>query len=434
VIVLATLSACATPEQREVGNLLDGVALARLRGDTDAQVDFLDRALARAATTPPDSALKARLQVEMTNLERSFAGKLLGDEPPPLVLEQRLKRAVRVLAMPSLKPTRAKAEAALARRARAACEQLTRPDTPYLRDLARRYCGHFGLVSPSALRMPETFGGVELTVDVVGAPSSASDGIRRAVEHGFATTGWFSTGAPMLAGARLDGKASATFATKSITAVVPWVERQAYSDMETVQQPYTTTEMQSEQVPYTTSETYSYPCGTGTCTGSRPRTDWRTEMRPHIVTRWQSVTRPVTRYRDVPREYSFPAMETSGSYLREVTVTLPLAPALPTALRVGGPDVLHDLTHDATFAPANLIPHRAHLPSLEERLPELMPTVERAVIEQLSKAWEERFCRSSQPGLEDAARCLRGAAQPPPTAARALTPILGADVTRLQSL
>ena len=228
--------------------------------------------------------------------------------------------------------------------------------------------------------------------------------------------------------ARLRGSIAVQFSTARTTVDAPWTEQVAYSATESYQESYSDTEMRSEMV--TSYESYTYSCGTSTCTGSRPVS--HTEMRSYPVTRYRTATRTVTRYRPEPRLFQFEADRVTGDYDARLRVRVELADNEPPVnVRVDHAIKHAGLHHDVTFAPAGIAPSRPNLPTPTEWLHEQAEELRQSFQAALDERWRTRFCAAEDFSPEEAARCANGRGKPPAGALEALRGTFGDDAELL---
>jgi hypothetical protein len=372
--------------------------------------------------------LDAEVQAFGTEL-RAALGRLAERAPLRAVESRRAEDAV--LRQPELQPVRLEIDRAIDAAAGKACTRLrgaSRPSQLYLGALISRYCQRFGLALDDAPVPPDLRG--SLAVD--GAPNGVEAAdvawLRDRLDDWFARTAWHSPRTRRAAVARLRGSVDVRFTTEHITVDAPWTEQVPYSATESYQESYTDTEMRSELV--TTYESYSYPCGTSTCTGSRPVS--HTELRSYPVTRYRTATRTVTRYRPEPRLFQYPADRVTGEYASTLRVKIELADGEPpVAVRIDHADKRSGLRHDVTFAPAGVAPSQPRLATASDWVRVQAVELEQAFRDALEARWRERFCAAEDYSPEEAARCLGAKSDPPPAVREALRALFGDDLEPL---
>src|SRR5262249_17360093 len=161
---------------------------------------------------------------------------------------------------------------------------------------------------------------------------------------------------------RLSGFTRVAFSRSHASVDRPWIERIPYQVTETYQEPYTTYESRMEAQTTYSYQSYTYPCGTSTCTGSRsvPQTSYVPRSGP--VTHYRTATRTVTRYREEARLYRLEAERVSGDYASDLHLRIDLSDGGgPLDVRSGGNEKRHGLNHDVTYEPAGIRPERANL-------------------------------------------------------------------------
>lgn len=312
---------------------------------------------------------------------------------------------------------------------------------PYLARLIAAYGSHFGAGPAQAARLPHELSGFELSGDIAGLGAPQRAELEASIGRALRASVWYGEGGAR-ATAALRGVHSASFRSATRSIEQPWVENVPYEEREAYQAPhqemYFDTELYSEQVPHTTMRTESYSCGSGsvsrTCTRSVSHLEYRTEMRHRHVTRWRTVYRTewrtVTRYRPEPRVFRYSATQRRAEYRGDWSMTAPLGPGRPLAVKLVADDHREGLDHDANFAPAGVSPSRANLPTSEQWADELARRFALELSHQLASCWDESFCREASYDGETAARCAYGA-NAPPEARAALAPVFGGDVDRV---
>ena len=200
---------------------------------------------------------------------------------------------------------------------------------------------------------------------------------------------------------------------------------------ESYQEPYDDTETYTESVPSTEYQTNSVPCGDTTCTETTPVTVYHDETRTRTVTKYRTayrtVTTPVTKYRDEEREFSYDAIERSGTYTSSLRVHV--TGELPeTIATIASSFVQRGDDHDVTNAAAGVAPERANLPTTEAFVAREQARLGVALTAELDARWSATYCARSTYTIEEAATCAyRDASQAPPAAHTALATLLGGD-------
>jgi hypothetical protein len=426
-IACLLLSGCAAMEQRQSLELLVSEAKrASAAGDHDTWAEALRRAIVqRREYRNGDTArfrepLDGELQRFAQDLRRRVAERA---RTAPLVADQqRNEHRVFLDELPALATD---LEHTIAEGRRDACERthaLSR-DQPWLLLTASHYCRLLGLPFV-AVAPPELAGTLAIDTVVEGAEPVDRAWLHDQLAAWFLRTPWYAPEAKRTAVAWLHGSSHAEFDTQPERIEVPWVEQVPYPATETYQESYTAYETQTQQV--TTYDSYTYPCGTSTCTGSRPNSHTETHSVP--VTRYRTATRTVTRYRPEPRVFRYEAQRASGSYETALKVRVELggkeAPLQVSHRRTGKQS---GLLHEVSFPAAGVRPTVPGIPSASGWFREQAGELERAFVEALDARWRARWCASEQYNADEAARCLRVRSSPPPAALAALRTIFAAD-------
>jgi hypothetical protein len=135
---------------------------------------------------------------------------------------------------------------------------------------------------------------------------------------------------------------------------------------------------------------------------------------------YQNRTRQVTRYRDEPRVFRYPATKHEGRYQATFFVRLDLGSGLrPIEARGSAEDVRVAHEHDAEFPPAGVHPERAMLPSAMGWRQQQREKVRASLLASLEQGWTQAFCNEGVSSIEEAARCARARPKPVPAAVRA---------------
>ena len=110
--------------------------------------------------------------------------------------------------------------------------------------------------------------------------------------------------------------------------------------------------------------TETVQCGDTTCSNSVPTTVYHTEYKTRTVTKYRTqykdVTRPVTKYRDVPRTQNYAAVERRATYSDKLRAHIDGGlPRVDAAIQNATAQSGYD--HDVSIAPAGVFPSRANL-------------------------------------------------------------------------
>jgi hypothetical protein len=413
-------------QERAIDLLVSEARRAQAAGDRATWAEALRRAVVqrREARAGDERKLREPLDGELARFGDDLRKRISAKTP----LTAEALRAEHKSLLDELPSLASAVDREIADLRRDGCQRVReRSTTPYLAHLASRYCTRLGLpfVAPAT---PELRSTLALDTDVGGVPRDDRDWLHDRFADWFARTAWFARDAKKPAVAWLRGSSHAEFETHAEQLDAPWIEQVPYQTTETYQEAYSTTEMQSQLV--TTYESYSYPCGSSTCTGSRPNS--HTEMRSVPVTRYRTATRTVTRYRPEPRVFHYRADRTTGSYETLLKVRVELSEKEPALSfehkRTGKQSGLH---HDVSFPQAGVQPSVPQVASASGWLRAQADELERRLVDELNARWRTRFC-GTKLDAEAAAKCVR-AGDPPPAAIEALRAIYGEDAPRLSA-
>lgn len=316
--------------------------------------------------------------------------------------------------------------------------------SPHLATFVARYCGAFGAAGPRVTLLPEARSSLSLEVQMVGA---SPEGLSAQLTEAFRASPWFDAHSPGALELKVAGHLESHVDSTPLTVTSRWIEQEmyttteqqtesyqeSYTEMEThtetTTEPYTATEMRSVSVPTTTYESYSYTCGsyphTQTCYGTRPVTQYRSELRSETVTRYRSGTRQVsqlvtkfrpatrtvsksvTHYRPVPRSVEYKAVRWHAVHHGQVVMLFGL-PGTSEPLSVPWSSAVDqsDVEHEMNLPAAQLTPHRAQVPSEADWHQQLVAGMNGEAQRTLSEAWRKAFCEELGTP-EQAARCAR---------------------------
>jgi hypothetical protein len=307
---------------------------------------------------------------------------------------------------------------------------------PYSQSLVERVCVAMG-ASPSAhVTLPHQVGHVRLDGAIQGVSAALLESLRARTAGAIARSALFDAAATPDLEIAVAGYTRYAVRRTPTTLSHAWTESVPYQDTETYQEsyqePYSDTEYYTVRTPYTR---YEYVNGRST-----PTTDYRTETKSRVVTKyrtaWRTRTRPVTRYRSEPRVFTHPATLVAATYEAAFTAEIH-APLLRTlAIPVAHTENEDAYEHAASFAPANVSPSPGDVQSLEERFHDDVELVVRRFVAEWGAAFTASACKGA--GFrtpEEGARCAwLGAASAPDQAYLALAPLFGADVPALADL
>ena len=278
--------------------------------------------------------------------------------------------------------------------------------------------------------------------------------LQRALVAAFRASAWYAPTGERTASTALSGAVAISFTSRPLDQHTTYDEEVPYTDYETsqesYQEPYDETESYSEQVPYTETETSNETCqrcdGTDrrceqhscpkTVTVTKYRTEWRTRTVTKHRTAWRTVTNPVTRYRTVTHPYAYRATEITGSYATQLALAIDDTAELAgvvASTRLA--EAQAGIEHDVTFAPANVYPSRANLPSREEVLDGQRRELQRQLVAALDARYATLHCAAATYDREAAATCVYLDHQAAPPAVHAtLRTRFGADEAFLGSV
>jgi len=283
----------------------------------------------------------------------------------------------------------------------------------------RDYCAYWREAGPSPRPLPDfVVSGIRVSGNIRGYEPAAIQQLSDIVLSELKETPWYSPDAKSVATLHLGGAISVSLDEKSRSVSRPWTERIPYTDIEeyqeAYQEPYTGVEMYTVQVPYSDTELYTVPCaytigtncvsGTDTRTVTKYRTEYKTRSVTKYRTAYRTMTRPVTKYREHQREYSFLATVVTATYLTDVRAALNL-PRVTIPIRIESREVEFGLYHDSNFEPANVRPERPEFSTIESWRTKIASNIESASSKELVETWKRRFCQSSNSSRESAARC-----------------------------
>ena len=293
------------------------------------------------------------------------------------------------------------------------CDALApRATTPYWSWVVASYCRHFGGTEVKVLMRPNLRTGLVVDGSVVGIPAEDTSRIRSTLASAFRDSVWFSPDGPKQAHALFGGKVSATFDARTVSKTANWTEQvpyTAYEDaQESYQEPYTDQESYQEQVPHTEYRTETHPCGSTSCTETKPTTVYSSETKYRTVTKYRTqyrtVQKPVTRYRGVPRSFTYSALERTGHYVSALRVRFDRdSPEVAAEIKTDSFE--HGFDHDVTNSDAGVSPERANLPTLADLTAHEEARLKAEVKVKLDGAYRDQYCGGAQYTLEEAAAC-----------------------------
>jgi hypothetical protein len=439
----------ASARERALERLVADERAARARGDGEAALATLTRLLHRRRTwgvsLPDESALPAALEAARSHVRGRLTPLL--QRGRALEAEAQLERRRSLLAEPELAPLGEELRGEVRQGGERACAGLragATADEPYWSWLVDRYCERLGVAAGTGLArpsLPGLLGAVTFHGAVEGLSAGEQAELQARLGDAVRRTPWYApSGRPTAAS--VSGRHRVAFSTRQVNRVHHWSQSVAYQDRqmytETTRVPYTAYETYTVQVPHTTYQSYSYSCGYGnyrsTCTGSRPTTQYRSETRSRMVTKYrtnfETKWRNVTKYRMEPRTTPYVVDEHLGQYDTHLALALDVGGA-PVVARI-------DATDQRTRETSQHVPLGAKLageplPPARDWLDRHTAALHANLVWQLGRAWWDRQCRGDSHSREQAARCLYGAADPPAPARAALQAVLGEDASHLVS-
>lgn len=290
-------------------------------------------------------------------------------------------------------------------------------EQPHLAWLVAFYCRHFDAPLAPSLPRPDACQALSFEGSIRGASPDETSRLQTAVEEAFRVSPLHDRRAPCRIHIVLSGSREDEHSVERVHQTAQWTEQVPYTATETVrvphQVPYSATEYYTVQEPQTTTETYSYSCGFDPprmCTGTRPKTTYRSVTKSRTVTKYRTEyrteTRSVTRYRAVPRVFEYDADRHTYVYRAE------------GSLFVQGPVDVHvpvtwnferdasGLEHQASFSPAGVSPQSPALPSRGSLFAEELQVARARVLTSMAQSFEARHCAHGPFDANRAAACL----------------------------
>ena len=427
--------------------LLAATARARTAGDADGAMAQLAEMLVRRDGwgMKVEGELERALSIEVVASGSAIATAVANtsNAAGPLSGQAMAQHYAPLLAHKEFANWRREIEDSVTVAARTSCVNLTaKAKTPYLTWAIAAYCRHFGLEEPPLLARSNLKNRLVIDGGLAGISPDETGRIKDALAAAFAESVWFARDAARPAHAMLTGRINVAFDSKTVSRTANWTEQVPYTDyvqeQESYQEPYDDTETYYEQVPHTEYRSVSVPCGSSTCSESRPETVYRSESRTRTVTKYRTafrpVTRPVTRYRAVPRSFHYEAIERSGRYASNLRVHLDRDEPDVTA-EIAGNFFEHGFDHDVYNAQAGVSPERANLPTLAAFAAAEEQRLREALRIKLDARWADLYCSSQAFTPEQAATCAYLAPATIPSGAHAaLQQVFGPDEALLQTV
>lgn len=444
----------ARAREAALTELLENARVARAEGRaSQARVElarFFRFRRRWVMSTPPVLVPAVEREASAAAIEVAAAIQPLLAANAPLAAEAVLKDESVVVDEPELAAARRKLRADITEAGRLRCDRFRAEDRaadggPYWGWLVARYCRHFGrdAASPS---LPYLAGGIDVDGAISGMSAASSALVADRLRAALAGTPWHHAGASERIAGSLRGAYRVAYQSGPVTVEAPWTERVSYLATETRRVPHQVSHLETEtyyvQVPYTASQTESYSCGDSrsyrTCTRSKSVTHYRSEMRHRMVTRWnteyRTVSETVTRWRQVPRVFSYTAEKRRGSYALASTLTVSLPPdGAALELPLAGSEVVETMNHGVSFEPAGVEPQDGRLPSGDEWLRSNVGHIVDRLKAELRRGWQARFCGRDEFTTEEAALCLYGRS-PVAAATAGLRPVAGKEADALAAL
>jgi hypothetical protein len=397
--------------------LLAATARMRSAGQDDAAMGTLAEMLARRTGwgMKVDGDLQRALTVEVVAAGSAIATAVTktAGSAGPLSAEVMAQHYAPMLAHPEFANWRTEIADSVTSTGRSACSDLTeKAKTPYLSWVVSSYCKHWGINDVTIVTRTNLRSRVNIDGSLAGISPDESGRIRDSLATAFQASVWFLADAPRTTHATLGGRIGVDFNARTVSRTANWTEQVPYTDyvteQESYQEPYDDTETYYEQVPHTEYHTVSVPCGSSTCSESRPETVYRSESRQRTVTKYRTayrpVTKPVTRYREVPRSFNYEAVERSGKYTSMLRVRFDRDQPDVTA-EITGNFFEHGFDHDVYNGAAGVSPERANLPSLSDFTVREETRLHDELRGKLDARYAELYCSAAQYKLEEAAAC-----------------------------
>ncbi|HVH46656.1 MAG TPA: hypothetical protein VM925_30150 [Labilithrix sp.] len=440
-------------ERGLLDQILDRAETAR-RGGNDEEamrialevVELKDRMHSGTIDPPRAGRIKQTVDFSTTKLRAAIQaetsrGRALAARARRLALASWLERRDLAALGPEL-------DAEIARAGAATCARATQTasEQPFALELVAAYCKAVGGPMPAWKPRPLLVSGVATAGSIFGTPPNEQIEVERVIAEGVERSVWFTAATDARAAATVQGSVVAAFTKAPTELTKAWTESVPYEATETYQEaievPYIDTETYTESVPYTAYEDRLEPCrrGRGTCTVSHPVTRYRDESRTRPVrrvrTEYRDRTRQVTRYRDEPRLFRYPATKHSARYQSTFFVRIDFGGGLrPIEARGSAEDARVAHEHDAEFPPAGVHPEHPTLPSALSWRQQQRERIRDEVRKSLDDGWKHTFCNEGVASIEDAARCARARPQPVPAAVRVrVEQLFGDDPDKILAL
>jgi hypothetical protein len=302
-----------------------------------------------------------------------------------------------------------------------------------------RYCRHFG--ATRALEPPaDAFRTVTLLGRIDGFSDESYSALKHALDGALSQTGFYDAASTRTLAVTLAGANGQRYSASPIVMDVPYLRRESYQEMEHYQESYQDTETYTDQESYSATESYSSTCYSGghssSCTQSRSVTRYRPVTRTRSVTRYRPATRWVTRWRDVPDIFHYPAVQHVGDFWCNWSATAALVGDGPLQVGLRTRDQEKALEHDVSFPPAQVAPSDGRLTGPIGWQERQVSRVTADFVAAGRARWRARSCDLAQPTAEQAARCVRqeGASALPPQVVTALGTLFGGETEPLLAL
>ena len=434
--------------------LLSSVAEAKRVSDKEGAFATLSRLLDRARewNDAGSPAIQKRTRDEVAWAEGEITtecGALLDRNAPLLAEDQLNARDQQVLRHFPGSTVKSVIADTIHSYAETQCKRLAPADpnaSPYFADLVGKYCAHFKVTTARVRFLPYHVSQIVLAGQVDGMSLEGRDAFAASVRQGLEQSSFWDPRAEPVATVTIAGKNLAEFHSRKTTLSRPWVERIPYTAVENYEESYTEyypdTETYYDTEHYTDYESYTHTCSDGksTCTDQRPVSKTRQVERTRTVTRsriaYRTKTRPVTRYREEDRVFSFEAIERSATYEVDVEASIDFKQGIaPFVVHLSNTATKSGVDHDSSFPPADVAPSRANLPSRDAFWSEQLPTIASRTSMSANGHWATAFCSQASYNPDEAARCYYiPAAERPKAAHDALFVSLGPDIDQISRL
>jgi tetratricopeptide (TPR) repeat protein len=403
--------------------LLGRARRLRFEGNDEQAEEHLERFLHYRTkwNAKLNGALESSLLDEVEGTQRHLRGLIVAPARKGLALtaEYAMERKRPLLLHPELTRVRREMEDVVLQGGKTTCarlKQVPAEGAPHWAELVSRYCRRWRESAPEQPPPPELLGAPTWTGAVQGTHPEQLEALRGRLSRAFEASPWYSPRSTQPVTFELKGFFTTQYDKEPVRLTAAWTDQEPYTHHEE------RTETYSE--PYTEEETYKDEKGEQK---KRTVTKYRTKERHYTV--------PVTRYRDVPRNFDYHALRHAVTYRFSVSSTGVLAERRsPLTVMVADTHAAQAYEHDVTFAPGGVRPSRPSFTPSEAWFSQKAGGLEQAFREQLTARWREYYCSAPALTLDEAARCARAGTELPAQAHKALLEVLGDDAARAHAL